>query len=1048
MLTSSVRIGGGGGCTERDSQLNVYCGRRHNECACGECSSGICGPDEGCPCRACRYIDITNPMDPHISTEIEAFQQSDNAKYKIEVLTPWKWRITLQNLQLQNPSLMSQPKSSFVINCLFPLEFPYKPPFMKFIVPNARFIHGDHMVIGEEVPEIWPQSYLMQSRETNINGTYALVFSITSTLEHVIELLEEPVGRVNFHHARRYVFDQGELPKCWAYALCSTLCCAREGSFSEKSYKVIFKSEEDKLIQEVINDYATLIPGGANPIQFAHVLYLQCQRINQRWRIQVRYNDLGWMMDNVLLGNLSPMAVLFFLTDEEWARFYQHFQYTPNAILMDTFLGTMSSSASQTVSGHAVVLVGYERYADRAGGCFVFRNSWSTVWGEQGYFRADCNCFRDVIAYRIWQFVKDVNTPIIDSNFDIPSLPPLTASATRRNDEITQALITATASISISASLVTSTVDTGLQRILQCTQYRDTPDFFVKQYYIKKEEMKRKECQPKLSVLDLHLRYYARQRVLENAIINECQLELTRLKLHNSPQEERNVIMNNVYHLVLQLKNALDHNRIQSNNFHETNEGERTSPLTNLLGLTAGGAATRNTNVFPTHVPPPGQFRGETVQSVGDIVSKGNDACRVFNGKVVKNPATGELRGVGFIEYIDTDNDHIRLQATEETGKILKFVNGKSHALITSFTYDPATHRLTDHVGYNTPKGGIQTIRELSALLEAQQVPCTPSLPVFITVTIPNQPVVIRYALRPTVPLVVATKIHRAINRLQVDLPGVRWVEDTTRNNETACGKLLIQAEPGDGCWSYLGIRERGNVINLDPNWTANALEQGPPIGTILHELLHTLGVAHEHQRDDRHAYINVNQDNIDTNPNNYAAKANIHPFRYDYASIMHYPSGTGLEPSPTAWAKVGQRKCLSPLDKLFLNWLYPSPIQEGIYEPKMSTQTGLWYCGRRKVMKYHNFPGSMIHCDGFCGPNNGPNCPTCIIYGIGCGNSFPLQRTNKQGVVSSQGETGLFYCGRVMSRKVDSTHDGICGPNDGPNCAECYMYLVQPRNE
>jgi hypothetical protein len=180
---------------------------------------------------------------------------------------------------------------------------------------------------------------------------------------------------------------------------------------------------------------------------------------------------------------------------------------------------------------------------------------------------------------------------------------------------------------------------------------------------------------------------------------------------------------------------------------------------------------------------------------------------------------------------------------------------------------------------------------------------------------------------------------------------------------------------------------------------------QIPPIGTILHELLHTLGVAHEHQRDDRHEYVEVDEKAIAENPNNLAAYASVHLFRYDCASIMHYPSGAGIQPSSKAWAKFGQRQCLSPLDKLFINWLYPPPKQDGIYEPKMSMQTGLWYCGR-KVMKTHNFPHPMIGCDGHCGPNNGPNCPSCIIYGIGRGNSFPLQRTNRQGLVSSQGET------------------------------------------
>ena len=366
---------------------------------------------------------------------------------------------------------------------------------------------------------------------------------------------------------------------------------------------------------------------------------------------------------------------------------------------------------------------------------------------------------------------------------------------------------------------------------------------------------------------------------------------------------------------------------------------------------------------------------------------------------------------------------------------------GKCRVVI-SFTYDPQTHRLYDNLGFgDISKAGPLSIREFSALLEIQKVSCTPTLPAFITATIPINPITIQYTIEPSAPAIVATKIYQAIDILQANVPGVRWIKDTTYNTQVEMGKLVIHAKLGDGCWSNLGVLPKGNMINIDPNWTAKEPGQGPPIGTILHELLHTLGVAHEHQRSDRHEYVEVDDAEVKSDEVNYGANATVHPFRYDYASIMHYPSGTGLKPPPKAWAKVGQRDCLSPLDKLFVNWLYPPPKQHHIYEPKMSMRTGLWYCGRR-VMENHNYPFSTDDCDGFCGPTNGPNCPSCVIYGIGCGNSFPLQRINKQGIVSSQGETGLFYCGRVMKTKVSSAHDRKCGPNNGPNCLECDQYL------
>ena len=43
----------------------------------------------------------------------------------------------------------------------------------------------------------------------------------------------------------------------------------------------------------------------------------------------------------------------------------------------------------------------------------------------------------------------------------------------------------------------------------------------------------------------------------------------------------------------------------------------------------------------------------------------------------------------------------------------------------------------------------------------------------------------------------------------------------------------------------------------------------------------------------------------------------------------------------------------------------------------------------------------------------------------------------NREGFMASRGDTGYFYCGR----KVMNNHlfcDGYCGPNNGPNCSSC----------
>ena len=80
------------------------------------------------------------------------------------------------------------------------------------------------------------------------------------------------------------------------------------------------------------------------------------------------------------------------------------------------------------------------------------------------------------------------------------------------------------------------------------------------------------------------------------------------------------------------------------------------------------------------------------------------------------------------------------------------------------------------------------------------------------------------------------------------------------------------------------------------------------------------------------------------------------------------------------------------------------------------------------------------IGCNGYCGPNNGPNCHSCRRLG----NNEP--RINSEGRIATQGETGLFYCGifyKIQKLNFRVKHDGFCGPNNGPNCPSCAALLA-----
>ncbi|CAF1352482.1 unnamed protein product [Rotaria sordida] len=149
----------------------------------------------------------------------------------------------------------------------------------------------------------------------------------------------------------------------------------------------------------------------------------------------------------------------------------------------------------------------------------------------------------------------------------------------------------------------------------------------------------------------------------------------------------------------------------------------------------------------------------------------------------------------------------------------------------------------------------------------------------------------------------------------------------------------------------------------------------------------------------------------------------------------MQYQPSSSLQ-DRNLWAPY-QRDHLSNGDKIALNKLYPPVVGFGGWTPRQGT-TGLYYCGRHN-MEDNNSPFDKIGVNGYCGANKGPNCPTCRHYG------GTQERRNDEGRKAKQGETGLFYCGvKFTSKKSDASSnvDGVCGPNNGPNCKSCSRLL------
>ncbi|EFN62831.1 Astacin-like metalloendopeptidase [Camponotus floridanus] len=147
------------------------------------------------------------------------------------------------------------------------------------------------------------------------------------------------------------------------------------------------------------------------------------------------------------------------------------------------------------------------------------------------------------------------------------------------------------------------------------------------------------------------------------------------------------------------------------------------------------------------------------------------------------------------------------------------------------------------------------------------------------------------------------------------------------------------------GCWSFVGKFGGAQILSLEPpdEKGPNCLENE---GRAIHELMHALGIFHEHSRADRDMYIDIHYENIipgfRSNFNKQSPENATYSYEYGYDSIMHYGNYFfSIDPmKPTLTPKmpgvmIGQRTAMSKTDCLKLNNLYGclnKPEEAGIY--------------------------------------------------------------------------------------------------------------------
>jgi hypothetical protein len=162
------------------------------------------------------------------------------------------------------------------------------------------------------------------------------------------------------------------------------------------------------------------------------------------------------------------------------------------------------------------------------------------------------------------------------------------------------------------------------------------------------------------------------------------------------------------------------------------------------------------------------------------------------------------------------------------------------------------------------------------------------------------------------------SRITNAISHIESNTNGVDFV---ARTNESA----YVSFRTSSGCSANVGRTGSVQYVNL---------ASGCSKGNTIHELLHVLGLFHEHTRCDRDTFVLINTANIQSGYSNNFTKqctgaTDYHA--YSEGSIMHYPptafSSNGL---PTIVSlrgldsQMGQRTGMNSVDQATINTLYP----------------------------------------------------------------------------------------------------------------------------
>jgi len=123
-------------------------------------------------------------------------------------------------------------------------------------------------------------------------------------------------------------------------------------------------------------------------------------------------------------------------------------------------------------------------------------------------------------------------------------------------------------------------------------------------------------------------------------------------------------------------------------------------------------------------------------------------------------------------------------------------------------------------------------------------------------------------------------------------------IENAMQQWENVCGVKFYKVSPRARAYNIKRTNENSWSSSIGENNAVCYMDFGEgesPLPHIIHELGHTLGLLHEHQRPDRDLYVKIHFDRIISSyVHNFEIQNNPlideSKYRYDYNSIMHYP--------------------------------------------------------------------------------------------------------------------------------------------------------------